>query len=120
ADRIGPWFFATSWFFGPSCFATGKERDPNFPLISGHPLRMANMARWYVYTAAALLAVPLLLPAPFAAAQNPSTPADNAPAHKPPAHKAPANKSPAHKRPPAKPPAAQAQLQAKQLPPRVP
>src|SRR3984957_17558227 len=25
--------------FGPSCFATGNERDPNLPLISGHPLQ---------------------------------------------------------------------------------
>jgi predicted acylesterase/phospholipase RssA len=69
---------------------------------------MANMARWYAYTAAALLAAPLLMPAPFAAAQNPSAPAP----------KAPAPKAPAHKRAPAKPPAAQPQ--AKQLPPRIP
>jgi predicted acylesterase/phospholipase RssA len=72
---------------------------------------MTNMARWYVYTAAALLAAPLLLPpmAPIsaqpAAAQNPS---------------APAPKAPAHKRAPAKAPAAQPQPQAKQLPPRIP
>jgi len=66
---------------------------------------MANMARWYVYTAAALLAAPALLPAPFAAAQNLS---------------APAHKAPAHKRAPAKAPAAQPQPQAKQLPPRIP
>jgi predicted acylesterase/phospholipase RssA len=67
---------------------------------------MANMARWYVYTAAALLAAPLVLPpsAPFsakpAAAQNRSTPA--------------------HKRAPAKPPVTPPQPQAKQLPPRIP
>jgi predicted acylesterase/phospholipase RssA len=67
---------------------------------------MANMARWYVYTAAALLAAPLALPpsAPFsakpAAAQNRS--------------------APAHKRAPAKTPEAQPQPQAKQLPPRIP
>src|SRR5580704_10207522 len=67
---------------------------------------MANMARWYVYTAAALLAAPLVLPpsVPFsakpAAAQNRSTPA--------------------HKRAAAKAPAAQPQPQAKQLPPRIP
>src|SRR5580693_6082354 len=61
---------------------------------------MANMARWYAYTAAALLAAPLLLPVPFAADQyrNP----------------------PARKAAPAKPPAAQPQPQAKQLPPRIP
>jgi predicted acylesterase/phospholipase RssA len=67
---------------------------------------MANMARWYVYTAAALLAAPLVLPpsAPFsakpAAAQNRSTPA--------------------HKRASAKPPVTPPQPQAKQLPPRIP
>jgi predicted acylesterase/phospholipase RssA len=67
---------------------------------------MANMARWYVYTAAALLAAPLALPpsAPFsakpAAAQNRS--------------------APAHKRAPAKTPEVQPQPQAKQLPPRIP
>src|SRR5580698_10065746 len=64
---------------------------------------MAKMARWYLYTAAALLAVPLLVPAPLAAqpaAQNRSTPA--------------------HRRAPAKTPAAQPQPQAKQLPPRIP
>jgi predicted acylesterase/phospholipase RssA len=66
---------------------------------------MAKMARWYVYTAAALLAAPLLLPpspsaAQPAAAQNRS--------------------APAHKRAPAKQPAAQPQSQAKQLPPRIP
>jgi hypothetical protein len=67
---------------------------------------MANMARWYVYTAAALLAAALALPplAPFsatpAAAQNRSV------------H--------AHKRAPAKSPAAPPQAQAKQLPPRIP
>jgi predicted acylesterase/phospholipase RssA len=67
---------------------------------------MANMARLYVYTAAALLAAPLALPpsAPFsakpAAAQNRS--------------------APAHKRAPAKTPEAQPQPPAKQLPPRIP
>jgi hypothetical protein len=72
---------------------------------------MTNMARWYVYTAAALLAAPLLLPptAPFsaqpAAAQNPS---------------APVPKAPARKRAPAKTPAAQPKPQARQLPPRIP
>jgi len=71
---------------------------------------MANMARWYAYTAAAFLAAPLLLPAPFAAAQNPNAPT----------HEAPAHKAPAHKRAPAKTPAAQPQPQAKQLPPRIP
>jgi predicted acylesterase/phospholipase RssA len=69
---------------------------------------MANMARWYVYTAAALLAAPLLVPAPFAAAQNGSAPARKAPAHR---ASAPA---------PAKAPAAQPQPQARQLPPRIP
>jgi predicted acylesterase/phospholipase RssA len=66
---------------------------------------MANMARWYVYTA--LLAVPLLVPVPLAAqpaaAQNRSAPARKAPAHKS-----------ATVKPPAAPP------QAKQLPPRIP
>jgi hypothetical protein len=76
---------------------------------------MANMARWYAYTAAAFLAAPLLLPAPFAAAQDLS-----APAHKTPAPRAPAHKTSAHKRAPAKTPAAQPQPQAKQLPPRIP
>src|SRR6202790_4907342 len=67
---------------------------------------MANMARWYVYTVAALLAAPLVLPpsAPLsakpAAAQNRSTPA--------------------HKRAPAKQPALPPHPQAKQLPPRIP
>src|ERR1700690_3772749 len=64
---------------------------------------MANMARWYLYTAAALLVVPLLVPAPLAA-----QPADQ--------YRSP----PAHKRAPAKTPAAQPQPQAKQLPPRIP
>jgi predicted acylesterase/phospholipase RssA len=50
------------------------------------------------------------MPAPFAAAQNPSAPAPKAPAHK----------APAHKRAPARPPAAQPQPQARQLPPRIP
>src|SRR5579862_2785199 len=71
---------------------------------------MAIMARWYVYTVAALLAAPLLLPAPFAAAQDRYTPHPNAPAHKTPAHKAALAKTPA----------AQPQPQAKQLPPRIP
>jgi hypothetical protein len=67
---------------------------------------MANMARWYVYTAAALLAAPLVLP--------PSVPFSAKPA-------AAQNRSaPAHKRAPAKQPAAQPQPQAKQLPPRIP
>src|ERR1700675_2865608 len=66
---------------------------------------MANMARWYGYTAAALLAAPLLLPAPFAAAQD---------------RYAPAHKASAHKAAPSKTPAAQPQPQAKQLPPRIP
>jgi predicted acylesterase/phospholipase RssA len=70
---------------------------------------MAKIARWYVYTAAALLAAPLLLPAPLAA--QPA--ADQY--RSPPAHKAPANKTA-----PAKTPAAQPQPQAKQLPPRIP
>jgi predicted acylesterase/phospholipase RssA len=64
---------------------------------------MAKMARWYLYTAAALLAVPLLVPAPLAA-----QPADQ--------YRSP----PARKAAPAKPPAAQPQPQAKQLPPRIP
>ena len=70
---------------------------------------MANMARWYVYTAAALLAAPLLVPAPLAA--QPTTDQYRSP---------PAHKAPAHKRAPAKAPAAQPQPQAKQLPPRIP
>lgn len=61
---------------------------------------MANVARWYVYTAAALLAAPLLVPAPLAA-----QPAQNRSAH---AHKS------ATVKPPVAPP------QAKQLPPRIP
>jgi predicted acylesterase/phospholipase RssA len=68
---------------------------------------MANMARWYAYTAAALLAVPLLVPTPLAA--QPA--ADHY-------RSAPAHKAPAHKSAPAKPPAAQPQ--AKQPPPRIP
>src|SRR6202020_3409749 len=70
---------------------------------------MAKMARWYVYTAAALLAVPLLVPAPLAA--QPA--ADQY-------HSAPAHKASAHKTAPANPPAAQPQPQAKQPPPRIP
>ena len=70
---------------------------------------MANMARWYVYTAAALLAAPLLVLASLAAQPT----ADQY--RSPPAHKAAA-----HKTAPAKTPAAQPQLQAKQLPPRIP
>jgi predicted acylesterase/phospholipase RssA len=62
---------------------------------------MANMARWYVYTAAALLAAPLLVAAPFsgqaAAAQTRS--------------------ARAHKGAPAKLPAAPSQAK---LPPRIP
>jgi predicted acylesterase/phospholipase RssA len=67
---------------------------------------MANMARWYVYTAAALLAAALALPpsAPFSA--TPAA-AQNRSAH-------------AHKRVPAKSPAVPPQAQAKQLPPRIP
>src|SRR3984957_10561209 len=97
-------FWAT--VFGPSCFANGNERDPNLPLISGYPLRMANMARWYVYTD--LLTVPLQVPAPFAAPQNPC-----APAHEAPAHKAPVHKASAHKRAPAKTPGPHPQPRAK-------
>jgi predicted acylesterase/phospholipase RssA len=70
---------------------------------------MANMARWYVYTAAALLAAPLLVPAPLAAQAT----ADQY-------RGAQARKAPAHKRAPAKTPATQPQPQAKQLPPRIP
>jgi predicted acylesterase/phospholipase RssA len=69
---------------------------------------MANMARWYIYTAVALLAAPLLWPAPFATAQDRYAPARKAPA------------VPAHKAAPAKAPADQPQPQAKQLPPRIP
>ena len=75
---------------------------------------MANMARWYVYTAAALLAAPLLVPAPLAA-QPAADQYRGARAHKAQAHKAPARNSA-----PAKTPAAQPQPQAKQLPPRIP
>jgi predicted acylesterase/phospholipase RssA len=71
---------------------------------------MANMARWYVYTAAALLAVPLLVPAPLAAQPT----ADQYRGAQ--AHKAPARKSAPAKAPAAQPP----QPQAKQLPPRIP
>jgi predicted acylesterase/phospholipase RssA len=67
---------------------------------------MANMARWYVYTAAALLAAPLILPPSAPAAAQPA-PAQN-------------RSTPAHKRAPAKQPAAQPQPQARQLPPRTP
>ena len=67
---------------------------------------MAKMARWYVYTAAALLAAPLLVPAPLAA---------QADQYRSAAHKAPARNSA-----PAKTPAAQPQPQTKQLPPRIP
>src|SRR5580692_9184341 len=70
---------------------------------------MAKMARWYLHTAAALLAVPLLVPAPLAA--QPA--ADQY-------HSAPAHKASAHKTAPANPPAAQPQPQAKQPPPRIP
>jgi len=68
---------------------------------------MAKMARWYAFTAAALLTVPLLVPVPVAAQP---APAQN--------RSAPAHRAPAHKRAPAKPPAAPSQ--AKQLPPRIP
>src|SRR5580692_3564662 len=70
---------------------------------------MANMARWYAYTAVAILAVRLLVPAPLAAQPT----ADQY--RSPPAHKASA-----HKTAPAKAPAAQPQAQAQQLPPRTP
>jgi predicted acylesterase/phospholipase RssA len=67
---------------------------------------MANMARWYVYTAAALLAAPLVLPPSAPSAAQPA-PAQNRSAH-------------ARKSAPAKPPAAAPQPLAKQLPPRIP
>src|SRR5580698_10254228 len=70
---------------------------------------MAKMARWYLHTAAALLAVPLLVPAPLAA-QPAADQYRSAPAHK----------APARNSAPAKAPAAQPQPQAKQLPPRIP
>jgi len=70
---------------------------------------MTNMARWYAYTAAALLAVPLLVPAPLGA-QPAADQYRSAPAHK----------AAAPKGAPAKAPAAQPQPQAKQLPPRIP
>jgi predicted acylesterase/phospholipase RssA len=70
---------------------------------------MANMARWYVYTAAALLAVPLLVPAPLAAQPTPDQ-----------YRGVQAHKTRVHKSAPAKTPAAQPQPQAKQLPPRIP
>jgi predicted acylesterase/phospholipase RssA len=70
---------------------------------------MTNMARWYAYTAAALLAVPLLVPAPLWA-QPAADQYRSAPAHK----------AAAPKGAPAKAPAAQPQPQAKQLPPRIP
>src|SRR5580704_15642151 len=70
---------------------------------------MTNMARWYAYTAAALLAVPLLVPAPLRA-QPAADQYRSAPAHK----------AAAPKGAPAKAPAAQPQPQAKQLPPRIP
>src|SRR5579862_9879191 len=63
---------------------------------------MANMARWYVHTAAALLLAPLLVPVPLAAQP---VAAQNRSAH---AHKS------ATVKPPAAPP------QARQLPPRIP
>jgi len=66
---------------------------------------MAKMARWYVYTAAALLAAPLLLPPSPSVAQP--APAQNRSAH-------------AHKRAPAKPQVAPPQAQGRQLPPRIP
>jgi predicted acylesterase/phospholipase RssA len=70
---------------------------------------MTNMARWYAYTVAALLAVPLLVPAPLGA-QPAADQYRSAPAHK----------AAAPKGAPAKAPAAQPQPQAKQLPPRIP
>src|ERR1700685_3569227 len=70
---------------------------------------MAKMARWYLYMAAALLAVPLLVPGPLAA-QPAADQYRGAPAHKAPAR----NSAPANQ------PAAQPQPQAKQLPPRIP
>src|SRR5580658_1099849 len=75
---------------------------------------MTNMARWYAYTAAAILAVPLLVPAPLGA-QPAADQYRSAPAHK-----AAAPKALAPKGAPAKAPAAQPQPQAKQLPPRIP
>src|SRR6202045_2505567 len=65
---------------------------------------MANMARWYLYTAAALLVMPLLLAGPLAA----QLAADQYRSQQ------------THKKAPAKAPAAQPQPQAKQLPPRIP
>ena len=70
---------------------------------------MANMARWYAYTAVAILAVQLLVPAPLAA--QPTADQYRSPS---------AHKASAHKTAPAKAPAAQPQAQAKQLPPRTP
>jgi predicted acylesterase/phospholipase RssA len=70
---------------------------------------MANMARWYVYTAAALLAAPLLVPAPL-----PAQPAVDQ------YRSSPAHRAPAHKGAPAKQPAAPPQPQAKQPPARIP
>src|ERR1700688_1011367 len=67
---------------------------------------MANMARWYVYTAAALLAAPLALPPSAPSAAQPA-PAQTRSAHP-------------HKRAPAKQPAVPPQSQARQLPPRTP
>jgi predicted acylesterase/phospholipase RssA len=71
---------------------------------------MAKMARWYLYMAAALVAVPLLVPAPLAAQPAADQYRSSAPAHKAPAR----NSAPASQ------PAAQPQPQAKQLPPRIP
>src|SRR6202166_1709076 len=67
---------------------------------------MANMARWYVYTAAALLAAPLALPPSAPSAAQPA-PAQTRSAHP-------------HKRAPVKQPAVPPQSQARQLPPRTP
>ena len=63
------------------------------------------MARWYAYTAAALLAAPLLCRRRSRLRKD---------------RYAPAHKAPAHKTAPAKTPVAQPQPQAKQLPPRIP
>src|SRR5580704_17631083 len=69
---------------------------------------MTNMARWYAYTAAALLAVLLLVPAPLGA-QPAADQYRSAPAHK----------AAAPKGAPAKAPAAHTQPQAKHMPTRM-
>ena len=68
------------------------------------------MARWYVYTAAALLAAPLVMPPSAPSAAQPAVDQYRS---------APAHRAPAHKGAPAKQPAAQPQPQAKQLPARI-